>query len=293
MKQASMTELEQNQEREDDLMEGTAVYSTTMALELMKSGYKPLIGFADDPFFFGFSDVKPYLEKELDALVNGRSDSMEAKMKCYQYGCFQALLLTRLFTGWQEGFFQGKKFLDQTIQEKLGLSAADIEAGAEKLKTAYPFAELKAKHDRVILKRDEALRLIQERKGRVYVVNFKPTGEYLAPKSKEKPYRIGLIYIFPKGIETIDIRDVHFTGMISPIIQDQLYYVKWVDIHDPPAGSSSPKRYELKYSRREGEDVYVEAEFKTAGFAIKAPKIRIQDSAARVKITVLSKIKAG
>jgi hypothetical protein len=292
MKRMSMTELEQNQESEDDLMEGTAVYSTTMTLELMKKGYKPLIGKADDPFFFGFSDVRPYIEKELEALKSGRSDSMEAKMKCYQYGCFQALLLTRFFPGWQEGFFQSKTFLDRKLQDKLGLSDGDVAAGAERLKTRYPLAELKTKHDTVIKNRDEALRTIMDRKGRVYVVNFKPTGEYLAPKSKEKPFRVGLIYIFLDGIEAIDIRDVHFTGSRTPTIQDQLYYVKWVDTDNKPMGPDG-KGYVLAFNKKEGEDIYDDAEFKTAGFSLKAPKIRVQDSKARVKVTVLSKLKGS
>jgi len=292
MKRTSMTELERNQESEDDLMEGTAVYSTTMTLELMKAGYKPAIGKADDPFFFGFSDVGPYIGKELEALRTGRPDSMEAKMKCYQYGCFQALLLTRLFPGWQEGFFQGKTFLDLKLQEKLGLSAEDVTAGAERLKTRYPLAELKTKHDEVIKNRDEALKTILDRKGRVYIVSFKPTGEYLAPKSKEKPYRVGLINIFLEGIEGVDIRDVHFTGSRTPTIQDQLYYVKWVDTEDKPMGPGG-KGYALAFSKKEGEDVYFDAEFKTAGFSLKAPKIRVLDSKARVKITVLSKLKGS
>ena len=290
LKRTSMTELERNQESEDDLMEGTAVYSTTMTLELMKSGYKPMIGKSDDPFFFGFSNVKPYIEKELEALRFGRSDSMEARGKCYQYGCFQALLLTRLFPGWQEGFFQGKTLLDLKLQEKLGFSAEDLEAGAEKLKTRYPLAELKAKHTDVIKMRDAALQTILDRKGRVYVVSFKPTGEYLTPKSKEKPYKVGLINIFMDGIESIDIRDVHFIGARTPTIQDQLYYVKWVDTQDKPLGPDG-KGYALTYAKKEADDIYLDAEFKTAGFSLKAPKMRVQDSKARVKVTVLSKLK--
>jgi len=289
-KRASMTELEQNQESEEDLMEGTAVYSTTMTLELMKSGYKPAIGKTDDPFFFGFSDAAALIEKELETLRTARADSMDARMKCYPYGCFQALLLTRLFPGWQEGFFQAKTLLDLKLQEKLGLSDKDLAAAPERLKERYPLTELKAKHDEVIRRRDDALKMILDRQGRVYVVSFKPTGEYLAPKAKDKPYKVGLINIFPGGIENIDLRDVHFTGSRTPMIEDQLYYVKWIDTEDRPKGPGV-KGYTLVFAAKEGEDVYRDAEFKTAGFTLKAPKIRVQDSKARVKVTVLSKLK--
>jgi hypothetical protein len=99
-----------------------------------------------------------------------------------------------------------------------------------------------------------------------------------------------LINIYLDGIESIDIRDVHFTGTRTPTIQDQLYYVKWIDTDGEPVGPGG-KGYALTCGKKEGEDVYHDAEFKTAGFILKAPKIRVQDSPARVKVTVLSQVK--
>ncbi|MDH5468881.1 MAG: hypothetical protein OEY25_15825, partial [Candidatus Aminicenantes bacterium] len=57
LKRKDLLEMERNQESEDDLMEGTAVYSETMALQLMKEGYKSLISKENDPYFFGFQYV--------------------------------------------------------------------------------------------------------------------------------------------------------------------------------------------------------------------------------------------
>jgi hypothetical protein len=47
----------------------------------------------------------------------------------------------------------------------------------------------------------------------------------------------------------------------------------------------------LTCSRKEGEDVYYDAEFKTKGFTLKAPKIRVKDTPSCVKVTVLAKVK--
>jgi len=106
-------------------------------------------------------------------------------------------------------------------------------------------------------------------------------------KSFGENYQVGLINIHPGGIEKIQIQQVLFEGQKTPIVQDQLYYLKWVDTETGPG----TKGYTLVFSRKEGEDIYYDAEFRTKGFTLKAPKIQVKDLPARVKVTVLSKIK--
>jgi hypothetical protein len=289
LKRESMTEEERNQESEDDLMEGTAVYAETMALELIKQGYEPAIEPGDDPSFRSFRDVDRYLRSKLDMLKNNRSLTMDSRGKCYPYGCFQALLLTRLFPGWQAGFFRDGKFLDQVLEERLGLAPADLAALAAGLKDRYPLGEISSRHGRLIRERDQALAMIQKRRGRVYVVDFKPLQEYLVPKGRGEAYNLGLVNIFPEGIESVGIEDVLFGGEKTPMVLDQLYYVKWIDTRSRVRG----KGYTLRFRRKEGEDVYEDAELKTAGFVLRAPKIRVRDLKSMVKITVLAKLRTG
>ncbi len=289
LKRRSMTASEQNQESEDDLMEGTAVYAETMALELIKQGYTPQIGPGDDPSFRGFRDVGRYLRDKLDLLKKNRSLTMDSRGKCYPFGCFQALFLTRFFPGWQAAFFQDGKFLDKVLEESLGLAPADKEALAAGLKDRYPLGEISNRHGLLIRERDNALAMIQKRRGRVYVVNFKPLLEYPVPKGRGEAYKFGLINIFPEGIESIEVRDVLFRGEKSPMVWDQLYYAKWIDTRSRVRG----KGYTLSFSRKEGEDVYEDAEIKTAGFVVRAPKIEVRDLKSMVKITVLAKLKTG
>ena len=287
LKRRSLNEAEQNQESEDDLMEGTAVYAEAMILELMKKGYKPQLAQNEDPYFLGFKNIDYYLKDKLASLKRSRAESMDARSKCYPFGCFQALLLTRYFPGWQTDFFQKKKFLDQALNESLGLTKEEKEKIAARLKDRYPIGEITDKHTKLIQKRDDALKMIQERKGRVYILNFKQTQEFIQPKLYGEMFKIGLIYIFPEGIDTIKIQDVLFEGRKTPIIQDQLYYVKWIDVE----AKANEKGYVLSFGRKEGEDIYFDAEFTTNGFTLKAPKIQVKDVGARVKVTVLSKIK--
>jgi len=284
LKRKSMTELERSRESEDDLMEGTAVYAETMALELIKQGYAPLIGAGDDPSYNGFRDVGRYLKDKLNTLKNSRSETMDSRGKCYPFGCFQALLLTRLFPGWQATFFQDGTFLDQVLETRLGLTGAEKQTVAAGLKDRYPLGEISNRHGLLIRERDRALAMIGKRKGRAYIINFKPLLEYVMPKGRGESYTLGLVNIFPEGIASIDVQDVSFRGEKSPMVWDQLYYAKWVD--PKPRG----KGYTLSFSSKEGEDIYYDAEFKTAGFVLRVPKIQVRDLKSFVKITVLAKL---
>ena len=211
---------------------------------------------------------------------------MDSRGKCYPFGCFQALLLTRLFPGWQATFFQDGKFLDQVLEARLGLTEAEKQTVALGLRDRYPLGEISNRHGLLIRERDRALAMIVKRQGRAYVINFKPLLEYVIPKGRGEKYSLGLVNIFPEGIESVDVRDVVFRGEKSPMIWDQLYYAKWVD----PKTRACGKGYTLIFSRKEGEDIYYDAEFKTAGFVLRAPKIQLLELKGFVKITVLAKL---
>ena len=60
------------------------------------------------------------------------------------------------------------------------------------------------------------------------------------------------------------------------MIQDQIYYVKWIDTGAKP----NTKGYVLKYDLKEGEDIYYDAKFTTQGFSFKTPKIQVRDTPA-------------
>ncbi len=288
LKRKAMTAAEANQESEEELMEGTATFAEARVLEQLRAGYSYAIPESSpDPYFHGFARADLFLEAELQKLRQVRRNSLEARMRSYSYGAFQALLLTRLYPAWRDGFLQSGKLMDQVLRERLAPSEAELAAAGKRLEDRYPIAEVRSRNRNEIQKRDEAWAMIQARRGRTYIVNFKPTEEFLAIKPRGKPYDVGLIKIYPDGIERIQIRDVVFEGTASPIVQDQLYYVKWIDTE----AKSGEKEYSLTFSRKEREDVYIDAVLKTAGFTLRAPKIRVRETPGRVKVTVLAKIK--
>jgi len=289
LKRKSMTELEKNQEAEDDIQEGTAVYSEIRTLELLKTGYAPLLTAKDDPWYFGFGNAEAFLTERLNNLRGARANAFEAKGKCYPYGGFQAVLLSRHFPGWQEGFFQKGLTLEQVLKDRLKLAEGEMKTAAGRFATRYPVEEISRRTGEIIGRRDAALEEIQGRRGRVYIIDFKPTQEYLNPRARGETYRVGLINLFLDGIECIQIQEVVLAGGKTPMIADQLYYVKWVDTETKP----EEKGYSIAAERKEGDDVYIEATVTTKGFTLKAPKIRVQDTPSRVKIRILEKVRTG
>jgi hypothetical protein len=288
LKRRNMTDLERNQESENEVWEGTAVYAETMTLRLIRrEGYEPFMGPNDDPFYYGFEDAEAFLEERLEALRRDRTRTLDTRGNLYRFGCFQALLLSRLFPGWREDFFEDGRFLDSTIAEKLAFPEEAAEARAKTLAERYPVDEIVGRHEPVIQGRDAALAVVRATAGRTYIVNMKPIRRYLTPEARGESYEVGLMNIYPRGIERFEVHDILLTGAETLMLADQLFYLKWVD----PAGDPEARGYSLTYDRKEGEDIYHNAEFKTEGFQLKAPKIQVRDTPARVKVTVLEQVR--
>jgi hypothetical protein len=195
--------------------------------------------------------------------------------------------LNRFVPGWQKKVQLDKQALDQILGQYLQLSPDEKTVVQQRLKNQYNFQEIEKRHTSLIKKRDEAYEMIQARKGRKYIINFKPTREYMRPTSRGEIYSLGLIRIYPEGIEKIQIQDVILEGKNTPIVQDRLYYIKWIDTEAGP----TEKSYQLSFSKKEGENIYVDAVFTTKGFVLKAPKIQVKERPTRIKVTILSKIR--
>jgi hypothetical protein len=285
MKRKSMTAEQQAEESEEEVSEGTAVYAEAMLLRLIKRDYVPEISASDDPYYRSFAGADSYFESKLEQLRGIRGETLESRGRSYTYGCFQALALSRLAGGWQKGFFESGRMLDQLITDCVGSGKGSVPAQGNSLKVRYGYDALLARHAEVIAGRDRALALIEGRKGRAYVINFKETGEYLQVKANGRSYRIGLITVFPDGIDSMRVAEVTLRGTASPIIQDQLFYLKWIDTGPGEEG------YSIRCTRHEEGGIYYNAVVRTGGFTLAVPKLRVSATPGRVKLTVLSKVK--
>jgi hypothetical protein len=287
LKRESVDDNNSKCESQDDFMEGTAVYSEFQTLLMMKEGYSPVLSGKDDPYFYEFKDIDYFVNQKIESLKDSQGETLDSRGKCYFYGCFQALLMTRLFPGWIDSFMQDQKFLDEMIASKLSINDEDRESFKTRLKSEYDYDSVYSKHAPIINERDKAIEEWKTQKGKTYIINFKKTKEYLNPEPRGKKYSAGLIELFPEGIEKLKIQDVTFVSENTLIEKNQLYFIRWIDTQ----ATSAEKGYTVTYDKKEGENIFTNAEVKTKGFALFAPKIEIREGKDRVKINVLSKIK--
>ncbi len=284
LKYRSMTPLEQVQEKEDDFAEGTARYAEYATLLEIRKGYRSLVARKDDPYYSGFADVGAQLDKRLAELETKKGLTLDSRGKCYDYGCFQALLLNRFAPGWQATVPAKNQFLCDMIANLLGMDAVEEARVAERLRTRYDLDAVTARHTPVIEARDKAFREFDARTGKTYVVNFKPTREFVIPEAGPNPtvHQLGLRSLFPGGIKRIGIREVVYEGKGEPVCQEQLFHVRYVDMKD--------RGYTITASRSEG-DIHHDAVITTGGFVLRAPKVRVKERGSRVKFIVLEKVR--
>ena len=288
LKRKGMTGQQAKEEASDDVREGTAVYSEVRTLEALRQGFKPGLSAADDPFYGGFKDIDALFRAYTDKLKGSSEDVFDTKEKCYNYGCFQALLLQRYFPGWQEPFAREPRLLDDELGRRLPLTKED-RAGAEKrFKAAYKFDAIKARTKKAMAERDDAFKALTEAKGLTFAINFKEIGQFagVLPVGK-KSYQMGLLSVYPEGVGKLSFDDVEIDVRRKPAAIDKIYHLIMVD----PDAAKRAKPYELTFEKQEGADIYLNAVLTTPLLTVKAPKLRITADANRVKIGILARVK--
>ncbi len=288
LKRRSMTELQQRQESSDDAMEGTATYAMVRALEVIKAGgFRPKLTSADDPEYHGFANVDALIGRYRKQLREDAPRHADPKAKCYQYGCFQALLAERLFPGWQARVQKGE-FIDAILAANAPISDAERVTIEQRLKGGYPVAEVRADAAKFIDARDAAWSLVKSRSGRTYIIDLKGTGTYPPPPPESAvKYRLGLITLFPSGFPGLKLDEIEISKTAVPAMSDQLYYVKVVDTE-----AATRKQAYTVTGMKQADGTYLDAVVTTPVFTLKAPKVRIHETATRVKIQVLARVAA-
>jgi len=282
LKYRSMTLVEQVQEKEEDFAEGTARYAEYATLLEMKKSFHPRVTRKEDPAYSGFAGIDAQLAERLADLTTQKGFTLESRMKCYQYGCFQALLLNRFSPGWQATVPVRNQFLYDTILAVLKMDAAEEARVAGRLEDRYDLPALTARHTPVVAARDKAFAEFDARKGKTYVVNFKPSREFVrAEPGPGQVHHLGLRNLYTQGIKRAAMFEILYEGTGEPVCAEQLFHVRYVDTAD--------RGYTVASSRSEG-DIHYGAVIKTAGFTLKAPKVRVKEGGGRVKFIVLEKV---
>lgn len=288
LKRKGMEASDQRSESGDEVREGTAVYAEVRTLEAIKQGFEPGLTAAQDPYYSGFKDPDALLKRYRERMAKTKAETFNY-LKCYDFGCFEALLLQRLYPGWQDAFKAGPALLDEEIRKRL--PAFDGSKASEGFEGAYGLAAIRVRHRTAVEARDAAFRMISARQGLAYIISLKPVRQFLSGFEDEtkKSWSVGLMHIFPDGVGPIAFDDVSFGGTSVPTEANQLYYVKIVD----PDWKMRDESYAVTYEKKEGEDVFVNAELTTPLFTLKAPKIRIAGSEKRVRIWVLARVRSS
>lgn len=282
----SMTPLQGNQEGFDEFNEGTATYSELRTLELIKAGgFQPAL--KDDPYYRGFTAVDVLLSGFPKQLKQSAERTEDPKMKSYQFGCFQAALLQRLFPGWQEFVPRTVESLDGEIARRLAVPDEDWPKLEQRLEETYPSADIRRRHAPVIAARDEAWRKLRSRTGRVYVIDCKKTGQYLdGVAARGKPQHMGLVTMYPEGFETYRFDEVEIGAIATPAEVDQLYYIRAVDTEARPGAAP----YSVE-GTRQPDGTWTQAIVHTPLFTVKAPHVRMLEAGSLVKVQVLARVK--
>ena len=285
----SMSDIQSKQECDDELMEGTAVYAEIRTLELLKEGYKPGLLPNEDPAYNGFRDIDGLIKEEFaDRLKKNAEDLLEAKMKCYQYGCAEALLLQRYFPGWQDSVVKAPRYLFEEMQRRIPVTESDKKLIRQRFSKLYGIDTLTVRANKETGERDRNVKSIAKRDGFSYILNFKPVQHYLQPEKKRKESSLGLVYAYPEGFGDFSVNEIEVKWLDSiPVEKNQLYYLKIVNTN-PVKGR---KPYEISYESKEEGNIYKNVVITTPLFTIKAPKIAIQETENRVKFSFLSRVK--
>jgi hypothetical protein len=281
LKRQSLRPTEVAQEREEEVREGTATYVEMRLLERLKEGYRPGIEKSDDPGFEGFRTAKDLLDLKLAFFRKERGESTSSRNRCYFYGALQALLLSRFSPGWQQDFFQKDTVLENRLQAGLHISEAELGQAEKGLPERYPLAEIQARHRRVLDARDAAYLQFQAQKGRAFILSVKDSGDRLHAEAVKTQFAMGMAQVFREGIQPIALREGRIEGRGKPVLVRANRFLKWVD-----TGTPRERPFELTAARMEG-DVHIDATFSCGGFVVKAARLRVRETPARIKVEVL------
>jgi hypothetical protein len=287
LKRKTMAPREIEFENQTQLSEGTARYSDTkMASLILAAGYGGNGRHEGDPAFSSWRGMRSYLEQMLPRQIEySGSTTLDTRTKYYVFGSYLCFILDRLSPDWKIGFFQSQKSLDLVVEETLKLTEADERRIAAGLEARYQVSDLRATHKNVLDERDAAIALIKSRQGKRYIVDFERTKEFFDALPRGRSVRLGVEQIFVNGIGRLTLGDILLTSVDTPMHRPGLWTVEWVDTN----AADGVKGYELTCVARAGS-VCKGAEFKTAGFTLKAPEVELADTGNEVRITILSKV---
>jgi len=271
----------------DEFAEGLAVYSEFTILTRIREDSSFTLSVQNDPGYNNFMETDSLMNFYIGHMRSSHENTFELHEKTYWYGCLQALLLQRYFPGWQEDIEKGY-WLDQEIRKRAKITEEDSILAIERFKDIYNLDSLKNKHETAVNKRDNAFKEFDERKGIIYLIDFRPVSQFPGSLVDQKvtKYSNDRTDLYPEGINELGFDDVSVSFKPVPVEIISPFLLKAVDTY--PVTNKEP--YEIKYRSKDSNGNYYEAVITTPVFILKAPKVTINKYSDTVKFTIESRI---
>lgn len=282
-----MPEKQQRQEAGDDLLEGTAVYTSVRLGELLNNGYANRLDPSDIPYFSAFQNADFYIDGFQNALKNATAEIFDIKRKTYEYGCYQALLLQRFVPGWQAVFSQKQTDLYQELYAHFPVRKEDLSLYEKRFHDVYDINNIQSRCSAAIKERDNTYFVLKNQKGMAYVINLKKVNQYeMKLYDKVDSISLGVINIYREGLPPVKFGNYEISSIPGPLVGEQIFHLKVVDTKWKPG--TDP--YSITFTRQDG-NIFEGAVITTPLFTIKAPLVRIDQTSSRVKFTLLQVLK--
>jgi hypothetical protein len=117
------------------------------------------------------------------------------------------------------------------------------------------------------------------------LVSFNAVGYTPDASGARKPFRLGLMELYPAGLGDLQSDQVELSGLDVPCLVYEGCHLQVIDT----APAKSEPACTVQFTRREGTNVFHGAVVRTPLFTLKAPKVRISESPKRVKIAILAR----
>ncbi|KMQ49626.1 hypothetical protein CHISP_3472 [Chitinispirillum alkaliphilum] len=289
LKYKDMSRQEQNGEKFIEFMEGTARYSEFMTLLKIRENYKPKLTSDKNPNFSAFEDINYHIEERLKyfKMVIGKTDDIYSK--CYEYGCFQALMLDRIADNWQETIPSRNNYLFDLLVDKLNIRNRQLRGIKRGLGTRYNIDSLYTKYSQIIQARDDAFENFDAQKGQKFYVDFEPIGEIPHVNNTEKESYMkrlpiekgGIRFVFPEGFGKYTMHEVSIICKELPLEHRDLFKIGFVD--------TKGTGYQVSSSGT-SNNIHTDAVVETDGFTLKVPSMKIVEKDGNVIFSILSKV---
>jgi hypothetical protein len=287
LKRTSMSDSQTKQESGDEFNEGTATYAEVRALELLRTAdFSPTLT-SDDASYQGFKNAETLLRRYVGRLTRASAGIDYPYGKSYTYGCFQALLNDRLFPDWKESLFKASGFMDTELGVQLAITPEERRRIEQSIQRKYPVTEIRVRHAIYLSARDDAYRKLKDAAGIAYVIDFKPTHQYLSTIAPKKgSYSLGFNQLYPNGLPPLEFDDVKLSGIRAPVEIDQIYYIRTIyEVHHKSG------RLVVVKGLKQSDGSWKNAIVRTPLFTLNAPHVRIHEIGRLVKIQVISRVK--